>query len=374
MKDLFSSKMYDRIFGQEPRTKSTTLIKPKSPLIPKELEIMVTLLPSFSHFGKFINDTRLAGIRLNSAMLTTFDLDKQLALIPQGVKVPLYFDIKGRQLRVTKVIDDPNALAFELNHPIRVNVPTPVLFKAGADSGFLTNLGDGKQWYGSPEAPLPGDGWFHQLAFPGNCRPYNDVRVGESLHIRDASLRVGGNQFTDLELEKIQKVKKHGIVRWFLSYVQSQRDVDEFLDLVGKHEEVVLKIESKQGMEYVAREFKKRDNLRLCAAKGDLYVELDMPHEILKAQKLIIEKDPYAIAGSRMMLSVVNKVPSIVDGVIKYSIGINEVPSDADFEQLAWLYEIGYRNFMLCDELCLRDNLLTAATNAVAAFKDYYTR
>ncbi len=176
--------------------------------------------------------------------------------------------------------------------------------------------------------------------------------------------------------------------------MESQRDVDEFLELVGRDAPVYLKIESRQGMEYVAREFKKRDNLRLCAAKGDMYVELDRPYHILEAQKLIIEKDPQALAGSRMLLSAIKRTPhleKVVDPTVRYlkkitdpESGIfygmrmvfseSEVPSDADFEQLAWLYDIGYRSFMLCDELCLYDGMLSVATNALAAFKKYYTR
>ncbi len=336
---------------------------------------MVTLLPSFPHFRKFAGDSRLGGIRLNSAMLTNFDLDKELALIPKDVRVPLYFDVKGRQLRVTKVHPNQKFLDFELNHPINVPLPSPILFKGGEDGAFLVRLSDDDLGNLAAEggAPVDPEHWYRRLAVAHG--PKYLVHPGESIHIRDAGLRVGGNQFVAAELGKIEQVKKFGLTRWFLSYVQSQKDVDEFLELVGKDAEIVLKIESKAGLEYVAREFTKRDNVRLCAAKGDLYVELDQPHDILAAQKLIIAKDPQAIAGSRMMLSVINKVPRIVDGtkLIKWSIETNEVPSNADFEQLAWLYEIGYRSFMLCDELCLRDNLLSVAVNALNAFKQHYS-
>ncbi len=326
----------------------------------KGMDILVTLLPSFPHFAQFAVNKHLAGIRLNSAMLKGVDVDEELALLPKTPVVPLYFDIKGRQLRVTEVHDNPDALDISLNHPISVQTPTPVLFKGGEDDALLAEVLEGG----------------YRLRFHGGPRYL--VKAGESLHIRDASLEVGGDQFVPQELEKIEKVKRAGIVRWFLSYVESQRDVDEFLELVGKDAEVMLKIESKKGLEYVAREFKKRDNLTLVAAKGDMYVELDRPHHILEAQKLIIAHDPQAVAGSRMMLSVINKVPEIVKGPdgrgeqIAWKIVPNSVPSNADFEQVAWLYDIGYRGFMLCDELCLRGDLLTPATNALRAFKSSY--
>lgn len=330
-------------------------------MVNKKMDILVTLLPSFQHFSQFATNKQLAGVRINSAMLNGVDVENELALIPKVPTVPLYFDIKGRQLRVTEVHKNPSFLDISINHPISVKTPTIVLFKGGEDDALLSEVSDNG----------------YRLKFHGG--PQYIVNVGESLHIRDASMQVGGNQFIPQELEKIEKVKKSGIDRWFLSYVESQRDVDEFLELVGRDSEVMLKIESEKGLDYVAREFKKCDNMRLVAAKGDMYVELNRPHEILEAQKLIIAKDPDAVAGSRIMLSVIKKVPHIVQNVgeapqIAWRIIPSPVPSNADFEQVAWLYDIGYRSFMLCDELCLRGDLLATATNALCAFRGYYAK
>lgn len=47
-------------------------------------------------------------------------------------------------------------------------------------------------------------------------------------------------------------------------------------------------------------------------------------------------------------------------------------PSCADFSELAWLAEIGYRRFLLCDELCLQKDLLNTAINAFRAFEHEY--
>jgi pyruvate kinase len=307
-----------------------------------DLKLMVTLWPSFPHFKSFLNDDRLSGIRLNSAMMALTELDRELSIVKreQGTRtVPLFYDIKGRQLRIEEVIPNPDHLEIRLNHPITVNTPTPVLFKAGADAALLESIED--------------DGY--RLVFEGG--PKYVVRAGESLHIRHPSLCVGGNQFTDAELSKIDRVRKSGFTKWFLSYVESQRDIDEFRELVGKDADVMLKIESKKGLEYVEREFKKQDNLTLVVARGDLYVELLMPHEILAAQKMLIEKDPKACVASRLLLSIVR----------------SPVPSCTDFSELAWLYDIGYRNIMLCDELCLKEEFLGPAVSAFDAFRDSYT-
>ncbi len=306
-----------------------------------DLKLLVTLWPSFPHFRPFLNDPRLSGIRLNSAMMALPELDKELKIVEaerhEGT-VPLFYDIKGRQLRIVEVLPETSHLEIRLNHPISVTTPTPVLFKAGADTALLERVVD--------------DGY--RLVFRGG--PKYMVREGESIHIRHPSLVVGGDQFVPSELEKIARVKKAGFTKWFLSYVESQRDVDEFLELVGRDAEVMLKIESKKGLEYVSREFKKRDNLTLVTARGDLYVELDRPHEILTAQKMILAHDPEACVASRLLLSIVR----------------SPVPACSDFSELAWLYDIGYRNIMLCDELCLKEEFLGPAVAAFDAFRESY--
>lgn len=311
-------------------------------------ELMVTLWPSFPHFGRFAQDRRLSGIRLNSAMMTNPELEEELTVAAEfGPTVPLWFDVKGRQPRVVEVVPDPERLIIKLNHDIDLDLkkPCPVLFKAAADHALLERIevrGDGSQ----------------QLVFaPGReYGPANMVRPGESLHIRHPSFRVRGPLFTEQEIAKIEKVKRAGLKRWFLSYVEEPSDLDQFLELVGKDAEVMLKIETEKGLEFVARDFRKTPNLTLVAARGDLYVEVDRPHKILGALKMIVGKDPEAQVGSRILLSVIHE----------------PVPSCADFCELAWLYDIGYRRMMLCDELCLKGDLLATAVNAFEAFAKEY--
>lgn len=315
-----------------------------------DIDLHVTLWPNFPHFRRFAQDGRLAGIRLNSAMISQAELDRELAAFADaGVAVPLHFDIKGRQLRVTEVLPDETRLDIRLNHPIKVRTPTPVLFKAGADDALLERVEE--------------DG--HRLVFRGGPRFL--VRPGESLHIRHPSLEVGGSQFTDAELAKIAAVRAAGCTRWYLSYVESARDVDEFLDLVGRDADVSLKIESKKGLAYAANEFTKADNLRLVAARGDLYVELDRPHHVMDALRLVIEKDADAMVGSRILLSMIPPPPRDDDSEAL-------VPSCADFLELGWLFDAGYRSMLLCDELCLRQKLLAGAVAAFDAFRTSYVR
>lgn len=299
-------------------------------------QFLVTLWPSFPHFERFANDKRLAGIRLNSAMMAVPDVDKELSVIDKmKPQVPLYFDIKGRQPRITEVIPNKKYLDLRLNHPVEVKTPSVVIFKGGADHAVLDRLEEGGQ----------------RLIFQGG--PKYNVLAGESLYLRDPSLEIKGDLFTTSEKEKIAKVRAAGFRKYFLSYVEQERDIDEFLELTGHDVEVWLKIESMRGLDYVANKFKKRENLVLVAARGDLFVEIDRPHNMPKALKLIIERDPEACVASRLLLSVAE----------------SPVPSCADFIELQWLADVGYRRFMLCDELCLKEDLMATCVNVFEAVR-----
>src|SRR5260221_14462317 len=105
----------------------------------RSMELSVTLWPSFEHFGDFASDPRLQGIRLNSAMIDHPQLEHELALIDRRPgAVPLFFDVKGWQLRVAEVHPDERRLEVTLNHPIWLDPDCisrgqGVLFKAGKD-------------------------------------------------------------------------------------------------------------------------------------------------------------------------------------------------------------------------------------------------
>ncbi|MFA5392065.1 MAG: hypothetical protein WC331_11675, partial [Candidatus Omnitrophota bacterium] len=172
------------------------------PKILDDLFLHVTLWPSMPHFDQFANDNRIAGIRLNSAMMSCPELDHELEKIKSSLfGVPLWYDIKGRQLRITEVNFNPHFLDIVINHPISVPTPIPVLFKAGADGAELIRLEDGGR----------------RLIFNGG--PEYLVKAGESLHVRHPQLRILGEMFTDEEKLKIEKVRAAGFTRYYLSYV-----------------------------------------------------------------------------------------------------------------------------------------------------------
>jgi len=309
----------------------------------KNLDLWVTLTPTMPHFKRFAQDKRLAAIRINSAMIYADEMDAELAAassVPNAV--PAYFDLKGRQLRVRKVFPFNDHLELELNHRIKVNCPTPILFKGGEDHAMLKEVTSAEE--GQPQ----------RLIFQGG--PKYNVREGESICVRHPSFEVLDQFFPAYEIERIKKVASHGWTRYVLSYVESQRDIDEFRQYVGPDVEVIAKIESLKGLQWVANGYRPQKNLRLLTARGDLYLEVERPHEMLAAQRLIIEKDPQAIVGSRILLSCCRR----------------SVPDAVDFSELAWLYDIGYRTMMLCDDLCIDETMLARAINAFDAFREDY--
>lgn len=308
------------------------------------------------HFSRFATDKRLQGIRINSAMMELSELDNEFKAVRDTPNaVPLYYDIKGRQLRIRSATYKDNHLEVVLNHPIRVNTPCPVLFKAGEDFAVLNEVCNVTTTVPSQISKVE----YTQVLIFQPLAPKFRVKAGESICIRDPSFKVLGDTFPSYEIEKIKRVVASGLfTRYVLSYVESQRDIDQFRELVGKDVEIIAKIENVRGLEWVANGFKRQPNLSLMAARGDLYIEVDKPHEILNAMKLIIGADPNAMVGSRILLSCVNR----------------EVPDAVDFSELAWLYDIGYRRMMLCDDLCIKEDRLARAVNAFNGFRDHYAQ
>jgi pyruvate kinase len=307
-----------------------------------KLEIMATLWPEMPHYKYFAADSRVAGIRLNTAKAsvdTISELTQQA--LDWSFGTPTYFDVKGRQLRVEHVDPCEDHLELDLNHPISVKTPCVVLFKGGTDPALLDRVVDGRR-----------------LIFRGG--PHYMVTLGDSLNIRGPSLEVHGDLFTEKQLTFIDVAKRAGVTRFMLSYVRSPDEVDEFRNLLGNDCEIVCKIEDQRGLDFARKEFDfdgrfhRSPNVTLLTARGDLFVELDKPHEILQATSDLIDLDSRTILGSRILLSVTNE----------------EVPSCADLNEIAWLISLSYKRFMFCDGLCLDKEALDRAITILSTIAE----
>jgi len=305
-------------------------------------KLHITLLPSFPHFEQFAADKRIDGIRFNSAGITIPELANELAILrATEMSVPLWFDVKGRQPRVVSVNNGPtDFLDITLNHPIEVDVAAEprVIFKAGDDFGIIRELTDGGQ----------------RLLF--KVSPNYIVYPGSSLYINHPSFNILGQPFTEDEKEKIRMVIAAGLRQFYISFVWGEEDADELREIASTEIEIRLKIEDKKGLDFVANRFHKRPGESLVLARGDMYHALDHPMDILKAHRLLIEKDPEACAGSRMLLSVIYE----------------DDPACTDLTELAWFQDIGYRNLLLCDSLCTKGWALERAVNLIEEFNARY--
>lgn len=301
------------------------------------MNLHITCVPSDPHFGEFCSDPNVAGIRMNGLLFRSSDLADQLSRIPSTATVPLWFDAKGRQLRVEEADYYPDHLELVMNHKLTgLSLPHPIIFKAGEDWAMVERI-DGKRLV------LRADGY-----------PKYRVKPGDSVHFRDMRMAIDGPLFTDDEKSKIEMAVRAGAKNWYLSYTENRYDVDEFRELIGSEANLVLKIESKKGLEFVARQVDWKNahaRTNLACARGDLYVEVDQPHQIVAAQKLIVQIDPDALVGSRMLLSLF----------------ANNVPSCSDINELALLKSMGYKNFLLCDDLCKKGSALHRAVDTFTA-------
>ncbi|MBI5065473.1 hypothetical protein HZA97_04490 [Candidatus Woesearchaeota archaeon] len=308
----------------------------------KELELFVTLWPSdkiFPHYEKFASDERIAGVRLNTALLYNEERRNEKPieeLFDEAVKkahgTRVYCDIKGRQLRVCEVSDRKDKLELTVNHDINVNLPTVAIFKGGNDPARLAEIKDKRT-----------------LVF--DAGPKWKVKTGESVSIRDPSLKVQGT-IPEYEKEVIKKARNAVIKDFMLSFVENEEDMTELRKYTGSDGELVAKIESKDGLDFVRYEYNKDSGYNLMTARGDLFVTIKKPHQIVKATEDIVKACPNAIAASRILLSVTNE----------------PVPSCSDFSDLEFLLKAGYTRLMLCDGLCMKPDSLDIAINIIEAY------
>ena len=266
----------------------------------------------------------VTGLRLNTVMPikgTPHDTLRRLS----GYGVPLWVDLKGRQLRVVGAAIPPFT-EVRVSHPVSVDTPADCFFDDGRE-------------------------YARVLAVDGDLliledTPRRFVGPGESLNIVHPSLQVHGT-LTTTDKGYLTAMGELGLTRVMLSYCEEPSDVEEVRALLPGAE-VVLKIESLKGLDLARRQGDRQG--RLMAARGDLYVEVLEPHRIVRALRAVHAADPQAWVASRLF-------PSLARGA---------VPEAQDIGDAAWLMSLGYRTFMLGDEVCLRRDSVMAALNLLA--------
>jgi pyruvate kinase len=289
---------------------------------------IITTPPYAAFLDEVAHHPLVSGFRLNTVMPLKENPREALERLSKYDQ-PVWVDLKGRQLRVVGAALPPFT-EIHLSHKISVHTPVDAYFSDGNERGRIVAV-DGNRI-------ILEDG------------PRRMIGPGESVNIIHPSLEIEGT-LTETDKAYLTALKEMGLNKVMLSYVESPEDVNEVKKILPDAD-VVLKIETLRGLDF-AKKFGAQHG-RLMAARGDLYVEVLHPHKIIDAVKAIIQADGNAIAASR-----------IFD-----SLAWQPVPVSADIGDAAFLLEIGYRTFMLGDQICLKRDSVVEALNLLKAITE----
>ena len=307
------------------------------------MSILVTIHPFADYLDSILTHPRIIGLRFNSAIPFTQTPQEIIEILKKKTKPKeLWIDLKCSELRITKETVVPKEL-IPLNHKIEVSLPTAMYFNEGEKYLIIENIIDGDKL---------------QIKTPKYASEDFEIRFGKgaSINIPNSSLKVHG-YLTENDTKYIKASKECNVHNYMISYAQNSSDIEELLKL-DPEATIVAKIESKKGLEFVKNEYEQyRDNVRLMAARGDLYIEIERPHEILKALKLIIKKDPDAIFASRILLSTLEP---------------EAIPSCSDICDVGFGILLGYKKFLLGDHVCEKEVALKSSIGLMDhIFKDF---
>jgi len=329
--------------------------------------IIVTTHPESPFLVELVKYPNMAGIRLNTIMPIRSPERTLESLRNKVGSLDLWIDLKCRQIRVSRsntynevkgyreytiddktyIIDPSNPRTsgdlytppwsyIEIDHKISVDLSKPITcwFGDGKEKARLVDIIDGNKL-----VMLDG--------------PKRVVGSGEGINIVDPSLVIEG-YFTPRDLEYIDAAKFLGIHTYMLSYVEKNSDIEELLELDPKAI-VIAKIESKKGVKWVESSYEKyKDRVTLMAARGDLYTEVGRPDSILGALGSIILSDNRAILASRILTSLSDSTR----------------PNCSDITDLGYAYLMGYRNFMMGDELCFDKDKIFLALDILSSIME----
>ncbi|MFA6089438.1 MAG: pyruvate kinase [Candidatus Woesearchaeota archaeon] len=300
-----------------------------------KINAIVTIPPYAPFIKEVAAHPIVCGLRLNTVMPVKENLEEVLKRLNGDANGKnLWIDLKGRQLRVTGY-GVPPFTEIDISHEIYVKTPTTAYFSDGKEYATLLKINNKKL--------IMQDG------------PKRVVGPGEAINIPDESLRIKG-YFTDTDLKYIEAGLKTGVNNYMLSFIESKKDIDDFRKFY-KDANVVAKIESRKGMNYVSTTWNK-DDARLMAARGDLYIEVKKPHEIITCVENIVKKNNDAIVASRIFPSLSNSLE----------------PSCEDLGDVDNLLRMGYKTVMFGDDVCLKRESILNALNLFDAMAEKYQK
>ncbi len=287
--------------------------------------VIVTAPPYAGYLSEVASHPLVCGFRLNTVMPLRETPQEVLRRLSELGK-PLWVDLKGRQLRVVGAAIPPYT-EVRISHKIKVTTPVNAFFSDGTEHARIV--------------AVDGDRLILDKG------PRRLIGPGESINIVDPSLQIE-DTLTETDVNYLAAMKSTGLNKVLLSYVEMPEDVAEVKSHLPEAE-VMLKIETQKGVEFAGKNGNRSG--RLVAARGDLFVEMNRPHQIIGALQNIIRADPTAVAASRIL----------------NSLATHPVPGSADISDVAYLFSLGYRTLMLGDSICFDRNTLIEALNLLDA-------
>lgn len=278
---------------------------------------LIATLPNLSNMElveQVISNPFISEVRFNTGTHTPYTIAETLSILKElcnKYKKKLWIDIKGRQLRVAKWAD-PVYSCIELNHCVEVSYPAKIYFRNG-DGCNITHIRSGNKLFVSP-------------------LPKYALGAGQSVNIIADDVQISG-YLTQTDKRYLLICRKMRLPFIMASFVEQPEDLDEIRKYMPKAN-IVSKIESQKGLDFISQNEIKPSSLM--AARDDLYLQTGQNIKMLEHLKLIVSKDPEAICASRIFLSLEK----------------GDCASFADFADLELMYSIGYKKFMLCDNVC----------------------
>ena len=305
-----------------------------------KINLIGSIQPTASYLREIVSHQMFSGLRLNTAI--PFSKPKKKVLYELKKKIypkTLWVDLKCRELRIKHKVTVPGGL-LELNHDIEVKTPTTLYYNEGEKYLIVDELIDGNKL---------------RIKIPKNAPDDFKIIFGQSASVNIPEVRKIHGFLTENDREYIKAALENDIHDYMISFVERSSDIKEILE-IDPDASIVAKIESEKGIQFIKNEYDDfKDNVRLMIARGDLYIELDRPHKILNMMKLIIEKDPDAIAASRILLSVLDS---------------DEIPNCADLCDVGFILQLGYRNLLLGDHVCEDETALKNAIGILEAIQE----
>lgn len=299
--------------------------------------MVIATLPTFTSGDsvrqgiRIFNHPLIHAVRYNTggdSPLSPAEILNTLSIEAKRFNKKVYIDLEGRQVRVAHWTPFQRG-SVVLNKDFEIELPGRIHFR-GLGWFDITNAQpqERKIYFNSPDQLSP------------------NYYLGESQSVHITAKKFETKKYLDNnDFKYIRAAINAGIATFMLSFVETGRDVYEFYAAYNDcnrsdtllEPEVILKIESKTGVE-----FAKKTNIfmnsktRLMAARDDLFLAYNnCKGEFLKALKIIIKKDPEAVLASKIM-SGPEHGQDITFG---------------DMADLILMTKMGYKNYMFSDEI-----------------------